>query len=70
MFRAHLRPSLGAYNCTRNLWFYRWSVAVGALLVVVVQLYAPDDGRRGDRNMLSHTQTLSNKLMKLLHLVG
>jgi len=26
MFRAHLRPSLGTYNCTRSLWFYRWSV--------------------------------------------
>jgi hypothetical protein len=38
MFRAPLRPSSGAYNCTRNLWFYRWSVAVGALLVVVWQV--------------------------------
>jgi hypothetical protein len=34
MFRAPLRPLSGAYNCTRCLWFYRWSVAVGALLVV------------------------------------
>jgi hypothetical protein len=41
MFRAPLRPSSGAYSCTRSLWFYRWSVAVGALLVVVwkVTLY-------------------------------
>jgi len=31
MFRAPLRPSSGAYNCTRSLWFYHWSVAVGAL---------------------------------------
>ena len=37
MFRAPLRPSSGAYNCTRSLWFYRWSVVVGALLVVVCQ---------------------------------
>ena len=37
MFRAPLRPSSGAYNCTRSLWFYRWRVAVGALLVVVVK---------------------------------
>jgi hypothetical protein len=36
MFRAPLRPSSGAYNCTRSLWFYRWRVAVGALLVVVL----------------------------------
>jgi hypothetical protein len=28
-------PSSGAYNCTRRLWFYRWRVAVGELLVVV-----------------------------------
>jgi len=34
MFRTPLRPSSGAYNCTRSLWFYRWSVAVAALLVV------------------------------------
>jgi len=51
MFRASLRPSSGAYNCTRSLWFYRWSFVgrgladhdqqrsstVGALLVVVWQ---------------------------------
>jgi len=54
MFREPLRPSSGAYNCTRSLWFYRWSVAVGALLVVVWQVI-PDDRRRGARNMLSHT---------------
>jgi len=35
MFRAPIRPSSGAYNCTRSLCFYRWSVVVGALLVVV-----------------------------------
>jgi hypothetical protein len=38
MFRVPLRPSSGTYNCTRNLWFYRWRVAVGALLVVVWQV--------------------------------
>ena len=37
MFRAPPRPSSGAYNCTRSLWFYRWSGAVGALLGVVWQ---------------------------------
>jgi len=35
MFRAPLRPSSGAYKSTRRLWFYHWSVAVGAFLVVV-----------------------------------
>jgi hypothetical protein len=35
MFRASPRPSSGAYNCINSLWFYRWSVVVAALLVVV-----------------------------------
>jgi hypothetical protein len=38
-FRAPLRPSSGAYNCTKSLWFYRWRVAVGAVLVVVWQVF-------------------------------
>jgi hypothetical protein len=37
MSRASLRPSLGAYNRTSNLWFYRRRVAVAALLVVVAR---------------------------------
>jgi hypothetical protein len=40
MFRAPFRQSSGAYNCTRSLWFYRWSVVAGALLVVVWQTTA------------------------------
>jgi len=35
MFRAPPRPSSGAYNYLSNLWFYRWSVVVAVLLVVV-----------------------------------
>jgi hypothetical protein len=34
-----------------------------------MELQAPDDGRGGARNMLNHTKTSSNKLVKLLHLV-
>jgi len=41
MFRASPRPSSGAYNCTRSLWFYRWREAAGALLVVVWPLVQP-----------------------------
>jgi hypothetical protein len=37
MFRASPRPSSGAYNCISSLWFYRWSVVVAVLLVVVCQ---------------------------------
>jgi hypothetical protein len=28
VFRVLLRPSSGAYNCTKSHWFYRWSVVV------------------------------------------
>jgi hypothetical protein len=35
VFRAPPRPSSGAYNCINSLWFYRWSVVVAALLVMV-----------------------------------
>jgi hypothetical protein len=38
MFRALLSPSSGAYNRISNLWFYRWIVAVAALIVVVWQV--------------------------------
>jgi hypothetical protein len=38
MFRASPRPLLGAYNCTRSLWFYRWKEEAEALLVVVWQV--------------------------------
>ena len=38
MFRVSPRPSSGAYNCTRSIWFYRWREAAGALLVVVLQV--------------------------------
>ena len=71
MFWASPRPSSGAYNCTRSLWFNRWREEAEALLVVVwqvpdhdqqwlnqrllVQLYAPDDGQGDAQNMLSHT---------------
>jgi len=38
MFRVSPRPSSGAYNCTRSLWFYCWREVVGVLLVVVWQV--------------------------------
>jgi fumarate reductase subunit D len=39
MFRASPRPSSGAHNSINSLWFYRWSVVVAALLVVVWPAY-------------------------------
>ena len=41
VFRASPRPSSGACDCTRSLWFYRWRVAVGALLVVAWEINHP-----------------------------
>jgi len=35
MFWAPPHPSSGAYNYISSLWFYRWSVVVAVLLVVV-----------------------------------
>jgi hypothetical protein len=65
-------------NCSSSLCFYRWSVVVAALLPPRSNgktrgcycSWAPDDGREDARNMLSCTYTSSNKLEKLLHLVG
>jgi hypothetical protein len=37
MFRASPRPSSGAYNYSMSLWFKRWRLAAGDLLVVVWQ---------------------------------
>jgi hypothetical protein len=28
-------PIIRSYNCSNSLWFYRWSVVVAVLLVVV-----------------------------------
>jgi hypothetical protein len=47
MFRAPPRPSSGAYNCI-NLWFYRRSMVVTALLVVVCQTTSNNVARRPD----------------------
>ena len=49
MFRVSPRPSSGAYNCIRNLWFYRWRAAAGALLVVVWQVLPDHDQQRSSR---------------------
>jgi hypothetical protein len=46
MFRASPRPSSGAYNCTRSLWFYNWKAAAGVLLVVVWPVNRPDHNQQ------------------------
>jgi hypothetical protein len=35
-----------------------------------MQLYGPGDGRGGTRNILSHTKSSSNELVKMLYVVG
>jgi hypothetical protein len=50
---GRLRPSSGAYNRTRNLWFYRWIVSVEELLVVVWQVI----------NLPDHDQQRCNSAM-------
>ena len=42
MFQTPPCPSSGAYNCINSLWFYRWSVVVAVLLVVVCPVNQPD----------------------------
>jgi hypothetical protein len=32
---AILMPIIRSYNCSSSLWFYRWSVVIAVLLVVV-----------------------------------
>jgi len=87
MFRASLCPASGVtITAVAASGFYRWSVVVAVLLVVVgpvvspssdgkpeaatAVIVAPDDGHEDARNMLSYIETTSKKLEKLLHLVG
>ena len=56
MFRAPLHPSSGAYKCTRSLWFYRWSLVVGALLVVIWQVNLPDH----DKQLVKTCETVTS----------
>jgi hypothetical protein len=65
-------------NCSSSLWFYRWNVVVAVLLVVVgpardaatavVELLMM--GVRTPETCWAVQKTSSNKLGKLLHLVG
>ena len=82
MFRAPPRPSSGDYNCINSLWFYRWSVVVAALLVVVWpprSKLKPEAVNavvsswwwawRRPKHVERH-KTSSNKFVILLHMVG
>jgi hypothetical protein len=52
MFRASYRPSSGAHNCTRSLWFcIRCRLKDVALLVVVGQNNLPNHGQQRPKNV-------------------
>jgi hypothetical protein len=72
MFRAFSCPSSGATTTAVAASGLRSelgdSSAIGRGRATAV--VASDDGHDNDRNMLSCIQTTSNKLEKLLHLVG
>jgi len=73
MFRAFSCPSSGATTTAvaasglPSELGDSSAIGRGRATAVVV---APDDGHDNARNMLSCIQTTSNKLEKLLHLVG
>jgi hypothetical protein len=65
MFRAVPHPSSGAYNCISSLWFYRWSVAVAALLVVVRQ--ESKSTLRGDEPKLENFAKNGQDVLVFIH---
>jgi hypothetical protein len=67
MFRASSRPSSGAQQLQTALLLPRSN---GKTRGCYCGCWAPDDGREDGRNILSCKYTSSNKLEKLLHLVG
>jgi hypothetical protein len=69
MFRAPSRPSSGAYNCTRSLWFYRlergsWS-AVGRGLASL-----PDHDQRGSNCLSPNGKTRGSPCSCMLLTMG
>jgi len=60
MFRASPRPSSGAYNRARSLWFSRWRAAAGALLVVVWQTTTNNAQRDIQGSLPEHGHTGQN----------
>jgi len=61
MFRAPPRPSSGAYNCVSSLWFYRWSVAVAALLVVGGQVKRDNLPDHDQQRCYCHAPTVKTR---------
>ena len=80
MFRAPPRPSSGAYNCINSLWFYRGLHAHHQELKTALTVSGFTEPAnaivtswwwawRRPKHVERH-KTSSNKLVKLLHLVG
>ena len=71
MFRVPPRLSSGAYNCISSLWFYRWSVVVATVKPEAVNAVVSSWWWTWTRpKFVERHKTSSNKLVKLLHLVG
>ena len=51
-----LMPIIRSYNCSSSLWFYRWSVVVAVLLVVV----GPDHDQQ---QCYHHVPTVNQRLL-------
>jgi hypothetical protein len=69
MFRALLRPSSGARQTAVAASGFRMDVEVDVFSAVVCLLTnrrAPDDGHNNSRNMLSSVFTTNNEILRLI----
>jgi hypothetical protein len=54
-------PIVRSYNCSSSLWFYRWSVVVAVLLVVVGPVVDRTD--HDQQHCYRHVPTVNQRLL-------